>query len=521
MLIPKISIIIYTSRLDGLENAISSIISQNYKNYEIIVLDTSDTPLSYFSFQKVFYENKNILYIKTDSTEPIGKSYNTALEVSSGEYISFLTDTSTYTLNSLISLVKSIKGFDFAYGRIFTKDYTTNRPTYNNFSLLATLTKLLRRDDIHISSVLIKKEFLDKIGGFNPDIRRSYALDLWNRVLDKGKVIKVNEVIADVLVNVPEDLGKLPPIDLDLSNIFNREYPLMGYWSIQKTVSFNLATRYHDNLKNLINLGNKSWVASLNNFNSDVLITDTFSLALNSYQGTLLYYLDPTLPVNLELYTLCEGIISPVEYTDSKPVHVLKPAIEKKGITDADDFFAAYPLGLNIFCPDLHKSQDNVNFLKELIPSFYSNFKNIYIFHSNKVNVYYQIEGYENLHFIRVDLDNSDIAELKRRQFSCILSLNRNYNDYKNSYDLFLMSTKLKIPLISFDNFAFKNTLKNDKEIIIYENGVGVDIGFKKIQDLFYRNDLVNNARRTVYMDFIEFSVVNKLISFINSIFLP
>ena len=162
MLIPKISIIIYTSRLDGLENAISSIISQNYKNYEIIVLDTSDTPLSYFSFQKVFYENKNILYIKTDSTEPIGKSYNTALEVSSGEYISFLTDTSTYTLNSLISLVKSIKGFDFAYGRIFTKDYTTNRPTYNNFSLLATLTKLLRRDDIHISSVLIKKEFLDK-----------------------------------------------------------------------------------------------------------------------------------------------------------------------------------------------------------------------------------------------------------------------------------------------------------------------------------------------------------------------
>ena len=198
MLIPKISIIIYTSRLDGLENAISSIISQNYKNYEIIVLDVSDTPLSYFSFQKVFYENKNILYMKTDPSEPIGKSYNKALEVSSGEYVSFLTDTSIYTLNSLISLVKSIKGFDFAYGRIFTKDYTTNRPTYNNFSLLATLTKLLRRDDIHISSVLIKKEFLDKIGGFNPDIRRSYALDLWNRILDKGKVIKVNEIIADI-----------------------------------------------------------------------------------------------------------------------------------------------------------------------------------------------------------------------------------------------------------------------------------------------------------------------------------
>lgn len=94
---PLVSIIIPTFKRNKLlDKTINSVINQNYKNYEIIVVDDNDEETEYRketeNLMKKYINNPKIRYIKHPKNLNGCAARNTGMEYSKGKYICFLDD---------------------------------------------------------------------------------------------------------------------------------------------------------------------------------------------------------------------------------------------------------------------------------------------------------------------------------------------------------------------------------------------------------------------------------------------
>ena len=161
---PRFTVIICSYNVeDYISRAIESVLSQNYKNYELVVSDDCSTDSTREKIKK--YNDKQIKMVKTPkNTGTAGGTRNEGLKVANGEYIIFLDgDDRLFDENVLDNIDKVIGqdmpdivylGFqDVGQGdkeRISTKENSTK---------IARLTCDL---NFSVSSRCWNKEFLDK-----------------------------------------------------------------------------------------------------------------------------------------------------------------------------------------------------------------------------------------------------------------------------------------------------------------------------------------------------------------------
>ena len=73
-----------------IEDSINSVLSQSYKNFEIIFFDNASTDQTKEKVENLSNLNKKIKYYKIDKKLKLYKTRNLAIEKSSGELIAFL-----------------------------------------------------------------------------------------------------------------------------------------------------------------------------------------------------------------------------------------------------------------------------------------------------------------------------------------------------------------------------------------------------------------------------------------------
>ncbi len=161
---PRFTVIVCSYNIeDYISRAIESVLSQNYKNYELIVSDDCSTDNTIEEIKK--YSDKGIKIVKTQkNTGTAGGTRNEGLKIAKGQYIIFLDgDDKLYDENVLENIDKEIGqdtpdilylGFqDVGQGdaeRISTQENSTK---------IARLTCDL---NFSVSSRCWNKEFLDK-----------------------------------------------------------------------------------------------------------------------------------------------------------------------------------------------------------------------------------------------------------------------------------------------------------------------------------------------------------------------
>ncbi|MBK0384094.1 glycosyltransferase [Pedobacter sp. SD-b] len=129
---PKISIIIAVYNAEEeLEQSLISIITQNYKNYELIIVDGGSTD-STLNIIKKYYSNINILISEPDTG--VYDAMNKGVKKSKGDWIFFL-GAGDILLNVLDSLVANfISDNTIYYGNVFRNDllkiYNGKYPSY-------------------------------------------------------------------------------------------------------------------------------------------------------------------------------------------------------------------------------------------------------------------------------------------------------------------------------------------------------------------------------------------------------
>ncbi|MBT7323320.1 MAG: glycosyltransferase [Gammaproteobacteria bacterium] len=199
----KISIILPTYNRAGhyLSRAIESVITQSYKDWELIIIDNNSKDGTQELVES--YKNEKIHFYTINNDGNIAKSRNLGISKASGTYIAFL-DSDDYWFKSkleicMTSLYKNknyqcichSENWVYPDNKSITKDYGPE----NNYSF----KKLLMRGNcISLSATMVKKSILTEVDYFseNDELITAEDYDLWIKISKNYNFLFINDVLG-------------------------------------------------------------------------------------------------------------------------------------------------------------------------------------------------------------------------------------------------------------------------------------------------------------------------------------
>lgn len=188
---PKISIIIPTyNSSEFIEKTIKSVISQTFKDWELLIVDDCSTDNTEEIINNITKNDTRIKLLKTskNSGGPATPK-NIGLDNSHGEYIAFLDHDDEWLpekLEKQIEIFKNSKDKklglvscfidikDFYNDKIISK-YKINHPNITNNNYIYTC-----------SSVLVKSSVIRSSGYFDTNLKTGDDWDMWIRIFNNG-----------------------------------------------------------------------------------------------------------------------------------------------------------------------------------------------------------------------------------------------------------------------------------------------------------------------------------------------
>lgn len=185
---PLVSIIVPTFNSLYLDKAVQSVINQTYKNIEILVIDDGSDD---YRVVKKFGRNL-IKYFRVSHTGNPAGPRNLGVAHAKGELMAFLDSDDFWLPEKLEEQIKLIKkGYDLVHcdGSVINESGRVIKESFHqgmNVPLGMVFSKLFYNNFIATSSVLVKKDCLDKVGNFNTskDFQIGEDYDLWLRIAE-------------------------------------------------------------------------------------------------------------------------------------------------------------------------------------------------------------------------------------------------------------------------------------------------------------------------------------------------
>ncbi|MCE9662749.1 glycosyltransferase [Halomonas sp. M5N1S17] len=193
---------VYMSVRNGgpyLAHAINSVREQVYQNWELIIVDDGSTDETVDYLKCLALECD---WIKVVFTEGVGRAraLNLAVSHAAGEYIANLDADDLYhpiRLRTQIALMQR-HGLDFlgstalyikGEGSVHWKCCNVEKCTVDDRS-----KKLLRKNPVNHSSIMMSKELFYSVGGYNEALPSQIDYELWYRICLAGNPISVASV---------------------------------------------------------------------------------------------------------------------------------------------------------------------------------------------------------------------------------------------------------------------------------------------------------------------------------------
>lgn len=193
------SIIIPTfNRANLLKQAISSVLEQSYKKYEIIVVDDGSVDET----QKLLRSYGNRIRSFKQPNNGVSAARNLGVEEARGEFIAFLDDDDLYYpeklktnfeyFNKHPEAVMLCSGFCFIDEQ---GDKALRGEVIPDEDILS-LRNIAMFDLIHTSSVVVRSEYMKKTGGFPEGQKISEDYYMWSEILKLGNGYSIPEVLT-------------------------------------------------------------------------------------------------------------------------------------------------------------------------------------------------------------------------------------------------------------------------------------------------------------------------------------
>ncbi len=182
-----------------LGEAIQSCLNQTYPNIEIIIVDDGSTDNT--REVALALKDARIKYLHK-SNGGLSSARNAGIRAASGEYLSFLDSDDMFLPEKIRLLMGKIKtephlGFVAGHallidqqGKIIPKKFETFLPS--------PIQNLILGNPFHVGSVIVKKEWQEKIGYFDENLRSYEDWDFWLRLAIAGCHMEVVPVAVSL-----------------------------------------------------------------------------------------------------------------------------------------------------------------------------------------------------------------------------------------------------------------------------------------------------------------------------------
>jgi glycosyltransferase involved in cell wall biosynthesis len=202
---PLVSVIIPThNRPEMLKEALSSVLSQSFRNFEIVVINDGGQDV-----QEVIDSLKNesegkIVYIQHKKNKGLSSARNTGLKTAKGKYIAYLDDDDIYYPSHLETLIGFLEKNDcgVAYTDAYqvfqlwkTDHYTTDYKKI--FGHEFNREDLLISNYIHLNNVVHRKNLIEAVGGFDENLSTHEDWDFLIRLAQKSDFYYLETITAE------------------------------------------------------------------------------------------------------------------------------------------------------------------------------------------------------------------------------------------------------------------------------------------------------------------------------------
>ena len=201
-----VSVVIATrNRSLLIREAIDSVLNQTYKNYELLIVD--DGSIDDTEMRVKEFNNPRIRYIFQENH---GRSYarNTAIEMSKGEYLTFLDDDDLYLTKKIelqVEFMRNNPQCDVVYGEALC--FTTDKDkTFMKYSAefegnIYGKIALFLPHTICLPTIMLRRNVVIEIGLFDENLNRFEDIDLWRRISKKYPYFAIQQPLCLVRTN--------------------------------------------------------------------------------------------------------------------------------------------------------------------------------------------------------------------------------------------------------------------------------------------------------------------------------
>lgn len=196
---PQVSVIIPTyNSASYLREAVESVLSQTYRDFEILVIDdgsTDETP------EIVKRYGRQVRYLH-QSNSGVAVARNRGISESQGQYVAFLDSDDTWFPRKLecqmeaLTRARLARASSTAY-LVTRSDLTPIAERQNHRHGAALEDLLLRGTIVFISTVVCEKSLLDLTGGFDPTLSQCADWDMWIRLAGHTEFVAVDEPLVN------------------------------------------------------------------------------------------------------------------------------------------------------------------------------------------------------------------------------------------------------------------------------------------------------------------------------------
>jgi len=182
-----VSVIIpYYKKKEYIVKTIDSVISQSYRNLEIIIIYDNGSVNDLDFIRSIKSKDSRIKLIMNKKNIGAGDSRNKGIKFSIGKYIAFLDSDDLWKKNKLKRQLKVMKKNSYNISHTSYEIIEKNSKVigYRNAKTFNNTKSLLKSCDIGLSTVIIKKSILKKTDKF-PNIKTKEDFVFWLKLLDR------------------------------------------------------------------------------------------------------------------------------------------------------------------------------------------------------------------------------------------------------------------------------------------------------------------------------------------------
>lgn len=191
-----------------IEKSVQSILNQDYKNIELLIMDDGSTDDTYRKLLKLSEENKNIILFRNAENIGLTKSLNILIKNSNGKILGRQDGDDKSAHNRISTQYNYLKkhNLDFCTTRAFRNDTNKKIPGYSYYLSPHILIKY-KNPFIH-GTLLLKKSIMEEVGLYDENFYYSQDYKLMKDLIKKDYKFKIiNECLY--FLNMKNNISSL------------------------------------------------------------------------------------------------------------------------------------------------------------------------------------------------------------------------------------------------------------------------------------------------------------------------